>query len=127
MRYRSRHGAWMMLGCAGALAALALLGAGANRQGGRLIRTSTEARVGCPAPDFEIADQSGQRWRLSDLRGRRTTLVFACGCPDCRRLLDVLSCARAQGVLVISSSLSPALERPAPGGARFPVLFDAFS
>jgi peroxiredoxin len=128
MRHRSRHAARLMLGCAGALAVLAALDAGAHRQARQPVRAPTAARIGCLAPDFELADRAGRQWRLRDLRGRPTTLVFACGCSDCRRLLDDHSRRRARGVLVISSSLSPALERPAPGGgARFPVLFDAFS
>ncbi len=32
--------------------------------------------VGTPAPDFELADHQGGRWRLSAHRGRPVVLVF---------------------------------------------------
>jgi peroxiredoxin len=32
--------------------------------------------VGAPAPDFTLPDQDGQKVSLSDLRGKRTVLVF---------------------------------------------------
>jgi peroxiredoxin len=91
-------------------------------------RAAVAPRVGCLAPDFDLRDQRGRHWRLDRMRGRPVTLVFACGCSDCRRLLGMLSCGHAQGVLVITSSLSPALQHPAEGiGTRFPLLFDPFS
>ena len=31
--------------------------------------------VGQPAPDFELRDQHGQPWRLSDFRGKRNVVV----------------------------------------------------
>jgi peroxiredoxin Q/BCP len=41
--------------------------------------------AGDPAPDFELADQDGNRVRLSDLRGRRVVLYFypKAGTPGC--------------------------------------------
>ncbi|NLT07146.1 MAG: redoxin domain-containing protein, partial [Solirubrobacterales bacterium] len=32
--------------------------------------------VGAAAPDFELADQDGEKVRLEDLRGQRSLLVF---------------------------------------------------
>lgn len=37
---------------------------------------SDEARIGQPAPDFELADQAGELVRLSSLRGRPVVLFF---------------------------------------------------
>lgn len=34
------------------------------------------AEVGCPAPDFELKDQEGRPWRLSDHRGKVVALIF---------------------------------------------------
>lgn len=47
------------------------------------------ARVGDPAPDFELPDQDGRPWRLSAHRGRWLLLVFYPGdeTPVCTRQL----------------------------------------
>ena len=43
--------------------------------------------AGNPAPDFELADDTGQRRKLSDLRGRSVVLYFypADDTPGCTK------------------------------------------
>ena len=36
----------------------------------------TRLRAGDAAPDFDLADQTGARWRLKDLAGKRVILYF---------------------------------------------------
>lgn len=47
------------------------------------------AEVGSMAPDFELTDNEGQRWRLSDRRGRVVVLLFYPGdeTPVCTKQL----------------------------------------
>lgn len=43
-------------------------------------------QVGQPAPDFELSDTEGRRWRLTDFRGKQAVVliwVFADWCPVC--------------------------------------------
>lgn len=46
-----------------------------------------EVREGAPAPDFELADESGERFRLSAFRGNTVVLFFypADDTPGCTR------------------------------------------
>ncbi len=37
---------------------------------------TTELEPGMPAPDFDLLDGEGQRWRLADLRGQNVVLYF---------------------------------------------------
>jgi peroxiredoxin Q/BCP len=37
---------------------------------------SSRADIGEPAPDFELKDQEGRAWRLSDHRGKVVALIF---------------------------------------------------
>src|SRR5215210_5699136 len=47
--------------------------------------------VGTQAPDFELSDQTGRRYRLGDFRGRRVLLLFGSpSCEPCRRLMPQL-------------------------------------
>lgn len=39
-------------------------------------QTPASADVGCPAPDFQLSDQAGRPWRLSDHRGKVVALIF---------------------------------------------------
>lgn len=90
-------------------------------------------KVGDPAPDFALPDQSGEIIRLTDLRGRRVVLYFypradttgcttqACSLRDARAQLD------AAGATVIG--ISP--DKPAAQGRfdekyglGFPLLSD---
>jgi peroxiredoxin Q/BCP len=41
-----------------------------------MANTETGARIGDLAPDFELKDQNGQLWRLSDHRGKVVALIF---------------------------------------------------
>lgn len=46
------------------------------------------AKVGKPAPDFELKDTDGRVWRLSDFKGKKTVVliwIFADWCPVCHR------------------------------------------
>jgi len=46
------------------------------------------AKVGRPAPDFELADTTGKSRRLSDFKGKKTVVliwIFADWCPVCHR------------------------------------------
>jgi thioredoxin-dependent peroxiredoxin len=51
--------------------------------------TDTKATLNSPAPDFTLPDGNGQRWRLSDQRGRVVVLLFYPGdeTPICTRQL----------------------------------------
>ena len=45
-----------------------------------------QIRVGSPAVDFELPDTEGNRWRLSDFRGKKPVVliwIFADWCPVC--------------------------------------------
>jgi thioredoxin-dependent peroxiredoxin len=39
-------------------------------------RNKTDTSVGSTAPDFELKDESGKPWRLSDQRGKVVAMVF---------------------------------------------------
>lgn len=55
------------------------------------------AKVGEAAPDFTLPDTAGQRWRLSDFKGKQNVLlvwVFADWCPVC--LVDRASAVGVQ-------------------------------
>jgi peroxiredoxin len=47
---------------------------------------------GLAAPDFDLPDPAGRRWRLADCRGERATLImFVCNhCPFVKAILDRL-------------------------------------
>jgi peroxiredoxin len=50
--------------------------------------TFNTVEVGKPAIDFTLIDTDGQKWRLSDWRGKKTVLliwIFADWCPVCHR------------------------------------------
>ena len=55
-----------------------------------LTRGGYRVQVGKPAPDFELTDQNGDLFRLSDLRGKHPVLlIFVRGdwCPGCHMML----------------------------------------
>ena len=39
-------------------------------------QTGTGSDIGCVAPDFEVMDSSGAKWKLSDHRGKVVAMVF---------------------------------------------------
>jgi len=42
--------------------------------GAKEVRTGSD--IGCVAPEFEVMDSSGAKWRLADYRGKVVALVF---------------------------------------------------
>lgn len=43
------------------------------------------AKIGLPAPDFELKDLNGKKWRLEDLKGKIVILNFwASWCNECK-------------------------------------------
>lgn len=47
-----------------------------------------QIKVGEKAPDFELSDTDGKKWRLSDFRDKKTTVliwIFADWCPVCHK------------------------------------------
>ena len=46
---------------------------------------TSELKPGDPAPEFDLVDGDGKRWKLSDLRGKRVVLYFypADNTPGC--------------------------------------------
>jgi len=39
-------------------------------------QTGTGSDIGCVAPDFDVMDSSGAKWKLSDHRGKVVAMVF---------------------------------------------------
>src|SRR5438309_7964018 len=88
---------------------------------------------GAPAPDFTLLDQDGQKVSLSDLRGRRTVLVFypldfSPVCTDQLNVYnEVLAELEAQGVQMYGVSVDSAYAHNAfqtQLGIRIPLLAD---
>lgn len=96
---------------------------------------------GLAAPDFELPDPAGRRWRLADCRGERGTLVmFICNhCPFVKAILDRIVRDAAEladaGVRSVAIMSNDATQYPAdapPNMARlaeergfvFPYLYD---
>lgn len=48
--------------------------------------TDPDFKVGDTAPDFELADRTGKKHKLSELAGKDTLLSFLCGCSSCRQV-----------------------------------------
>jgi protein SCO1/2 len=65
------------------------------------------ARPERPAPDFELTDQGGQPWRLTDARGQAVALFFGyTHCPDvCPQTLSLVS----QGLALLEPELGEAV------------------
>ena len=96
---------------------------------------------GLTAPDFDLPDPTGRRWRLSDCRGERGTLVmFICNhCPFVQAILDrivrdttELADAGIRSVAIMSNDVArypadapPNMARLAEDhGFTFPYLYD---
>jgi cytochrome c biogenesis protein CcmG/thiol:disulfide interchange protein DsbE len=93
----------------------------------------TGSAVGQLAPDFVLADVSGQRTKLNDLRGRPVAVNFwASWCPACRQELPALQAAyqrfRERGVILLGVDVKESVETVAsfapPFGLTFPLLLD---
>ncbi len=89
--------------------------------------------VGSPAPDFEGDDSRGQRFRLSDLRGRKVVLyffpkAFTAGCTAETREFAVLAPSLAdRGAEIVGVSVDPAETQrrfAAACSAGFPIVGD---
>ncbi|MCS7214856.1 MAG: TlpA disulfide reductase family protein [Thermodesulfovibrio sp.] len=49
------------------------------------LQINENARIGLPAPDFQLKDINGKKWRLEDLKGKIVILNFwASWCNDCK-------------------------------------------
>lgn len=74
----------------------------------------TELRVGAPAPDFELPDESGKPVRLSKLRGKWVVLTFYAedDTPVCTKQVcsfrDAFADIKDLGALVFGISSDPA-------------------
>ena len=96
---------------------------------------------GLAAPDFELPDPAGRRWRLADCRGERGTLVmFICNhCPFVKAILDrivrdtaELADAGVRSVAIMSNDVAQYPADAPPNMARlaeergfaFPYLYD---
>lgn len=88
---------------------------------------------GMPAPDIELADQRGNTWRLSDLRGQKVVLYFypADDTPGCTAeacdFRDSLQHFRAAGYTVLAVSPQGAASHQSFASKfelNFPLLID---
>jgi thioredoxin-dependent peroxiredoxin len=88
---------------------------------------------GDPAPDFDLSDSTGKRWRLSDLRGQNVILYFypADDTPGCtaqaRDFRDSHQDLQSAGYLVLGVSPQGAdshQEFARKFGLNFPLLMD---
>lgn len=51
----------------------------------KTVASTDKAKIGMPAPDFELKDLNGKSWRLSELKGKIVILNFwASWCKDCK-------------------------------------------
>lgn len=90
--------------------------------------------VGHDAPDFELRDQHGQPWRLSDFRGKRNVVIVfypfsftgVCRAELCELRDDITDFDNEDVELVaISVDSSPVHKRwAAEQGYQFPILAD---
>ncbi len=79
--------------------------------------TFGRVQVGQPAPDFQLPDTEGKRWRLADFRGKKPVVliwIFADWCPVChgefRELIELrkeFEAANAQVFTLESHDLFP--------------------
>ena len=94
------------------------------------------AKVGSPAPDFELQDTNGKTWKLSDLKGQVIFINFwATWCPPCREEMPSMQelyeamPSDSFKMLTILSNDDPtlAVNFIAKVGATFPILLDPLS
>jgi peroxiredoxin Q/BCP len=70
--------------------------------------------VGSKAPDFDVADHLGRRWKLSELRGKRVFLFFypKASTPGCTKqacgFRDQYAAYEQQGAVVLGASFDDA-------------------
>jgi len=96
--------------------------------------TKENAKVGFPAPDFELKDINGKKWKLEDLKGKIVILNFwASWCNDCKEekksIQAYLNKNGTPDDLVFITVLykdnpSTVAEMIKKGGYSFPVLID---
>lgn len=93
----------------------------------------TKLEVGTEAPDFELTDQNGKTWRLSELRGRKVIVYFypADDTPGCTAeacdFRDAFEELDAQGYQVLGISPQNVESKRAFAdkyGLNFPLLAD---
>ena len=93
-----------------------------------------KGRAGFPAPDFTLEELSGERWRLSELRGKVVFLnVWATWCSPCRMEMPSMERLHQRlkndGLVILAisedeggfSAVKPFVDEI---GATFPVLLD---
>ena len=94
------------------------------------------ASIGSLAPDFDLQDIDGNRWRLSDLEGQVVFINFwATWCPPCREempsmqeLYDTMPKDRFKMLSILSNDdPTMAASFAAKGGFKFPILIDPYS
>lgn len=118
------------------LLVLAIVVGGCSGQPPEGAKALPVAKVGSPAPDFELQDTNGKIWKLSDLKGQVIFVNFwATWCPPCREempsmqeLYEAMPRERFK-MLTILSNDDPtlAVNFIAKVGATFPVLLDPLS
>jgi cytochrome c biogenesis protein CcmG/thiol:disulfide interchange protein DsbE len=92
-------------------------------------------REGFLAPSFELADPSGQTFRLVDLRGQVVVVNFwASWCPPCKAEMPDLAAAyqshREEGLVILGVNTTyqddaqTAIEFAKAQGVTFPILLD---
>ncbi|TQM26208.1 peroxiredoxin family protein [Nocardia bhagyanarayanae] len=87
---------------------------------------------GSPAPELELEDTAGQAWRLSDLRGAHSALLYfmrSTSCPICNRHVRDLVAQRdrfaaddVRVLIVVPEARDVGLAWKTDRGIPFPVL-----
>lgn len=96
--------------------------------------TKENAKVGLPAPDFELKDINGKKWKLDDLKGKIVILNFwASWCNDCREEKKSIQAYLSKNgipddlvfvTVLYKDNPSTVVEMIKKDGYTFPVLID---